>query len=274
VSADAAGKRRGSLLAGTGAAGGFFSGITGVGGGAIMVPLLTGILGMPQHRAHGTSLVVIAFAAVAGVAVYAWSTSIDPVLTAMLLVGSMGGAYIGARGASRIPAMRLRQVFGIFLLLTAARLLAFDDPELPMTMPGWAVPLFGALVGLVGGIAAGALGIGGGAIFVPGMVILLGAGQHEAQGVSLAVIVLTASVGALTHYRHGTVDVRAAGWIVPASLPAGAAGALVAAFLDAATLQRIFAAVILAVGVQMVMTATLRIRREGRLQTPGGADVP
>ena len=43
----------------TGAAGGFLSGILGGGGGAIMVPLMTGPLRMRQHTAHGTSLVVI-----------------------------------------------------------------------------------------------------------------------------------------------------------------------------------------------------------------------
>ncbi|TAK61977.1 MAG: hypothetical protein EPO22_07900, partial [Dehalococcoidia bacterium] len=43
----------------TGVAGGAFSGLTGVGGGAVMVPLLTGPLRLSQHRAHGTSLAII-----------------------------------------------------------------------------------------------------------------------------------------------------------------------------------------------------------------------
>jgi uncharacterized membrane protein YfcA len=52
----------------TGALGGAFAGLTGVGGGAIMVPLLTGRLGLGQHRAHGTSLAVIMFSFAAMVA--------------------------------------------------------------------------------------------------------------------------------------------------------------------------------------------------------------
>ena len=272
MSAETPPPRHGPACGVTGATGGFFSGITGVGGGAIMIPLLTGVLGMPQHRAHGTSLVVITFAAATGVAVYAWSTSIDWTLVATLLAGSMVGAYLGARGAHRLPGMRLRQLFGAFLVLVALRLVLVEPTNPMLDAAGLTWLIFGAGLGLLGGVAAGALGIGGGALFVPGMVVVLGTGQHEAQGVSLAVIVLTASVGALTHARHGTVDVRAAAWLVPSSIPASGLGAGAAAALGTFALQRIFAAVILAVGIQMLASATLRIRRERGLETPSEAD--
>lgn len=225
-----------------------------------MVPLLTSVIGMPQHRAHGTSLAVIVFSAIAGVAVYAASTDIDWTLTGILLLGSAIGAYVGARAVQRLPGLRLRQVFGLFLVVTALRLLLVQDAEPWIDSTGVAELGVGALIGLIGGVVAGALGVGGGAIFVPGMVVVMGAGQHEAQGVSLAVIVVTATVGAFTHYRHGTVDVGAVAWIVPASIPMGALGALAAAAMGTFALQRIFAAVILAVGIQMFTTATRRIR--------------
>jgi uncharacterized protein len=255
-------RRERTLFAATGGTGGYFAGITGVGGGAIMIPFLTGPLGMPQHRAHGTSLAVIVFAALAGLVVYGWTADINWTLTGILLLGSVVGAYVGARGVQALPAMRLRQVFGLFLLVIAVRMLLVQEPEPWFAVSGIAELGTGAIIGLAGGLAAGALGVGGGAIFVPGLVLALGAGQHEAQGVSLAVIVLTASVGAMTHYRHGTLDLRAAAWIAPISVPTGFLGALTAAALGGFALQRIFAGVILAVSIQMLVSATMRIRTE------------
>src|SRR4029079_11184791 len=99
-----------------------------------------------------------------------------------------------------------------------------------------------------------------GAIFVPAMVILLGTPQHEAQGISLWVVVCAAASGAFTHARLGTVDFRAARWIAPAAVPAGVAGSLVAHALDTVQLQVVFAAILVGLGLQMTVTATRRLR--------------
>lgn len=260
-------KARGrATFAGTGLAGGLFAGLTGVGGGAIMVPLMTGVLRMRQHAAHGTSLLVIGFAAMAGAATYAFAGDVAWRLVAALLAGSLVGAYAGARLVQSLPAMRLRQLFGLFLLVIGIRMLTVGAGNPIFDPSGVAELVGGASIGLAGGLAAGALGVGGGAIFVPGAVLLLGAGQHEAQGASLAVIVLTALVGAATHYRHGALDVEAAKWIVPTAVPAGILGALAAGALGAGSLQRIFSVVVLGVAVQMLVTATIALRRGETLE--------
>lgn len=107
----------------TGLAGGLFSGLTGVGGGAVMVPLLTGLLGLSQHRAHGTSLAIIVFVASAGVIPYAVAGNVDWGLVVALSIGAALGVYAGARVMQRIPARQLRFLFGLFLLATSVRLL-------------------------------------------------------------------------------------------------------------------------------------------------------
>lgn len=252
----------------TGAAGGGFAGLTGVGGGALLIPLMTGLLKMRQHTAHGTSLVIIVFAATASAIAYQVDGAIDWGLVALLLLGSLAGAYVGARAVQYLPAMRLRQVLGVFQLCVAARLLLVHDTEPLLDVSGLAEALAGAGIGLVGGVTAGALGVGGGAIFVPGAVIVLGTGQHEAQGASLAVIIATAVVGAWTHHRHGAVDFGAARGIIVAALPAGVVGAVAASQMEAATLQRVFAVVLLGVGTQVLFTATRTVRRESRAAAP------
>lgn len=249
-------------MAGTGLAGGFFSGLTGVGGGAVMVPLLTGVLRMRQHAAHGTSLIIIVFAAAAGGITSVAREGAAGMLVASLLPAALVGAYAGARLVQYLPAMRLRLLFGVFVLLVGARLLVFSHVSPVFTVHGVDEAGIGALVGLTGGLLSGALGVGGGAVFVPGMVLLLGTDQHQAQGASLLVIMGAAAVGAWTHSRHGSIDSSAVKTIAVAAVPAGVAGAFVASLLDGAVLQRVFAVVLVGVGIQMLTSTTVSLRRE------------
>ena len=110
-----------SLL--TGCVGGFFSGLTGVGGGTILVPLFTAVLKLPQHTAHGTSLTVVLFAAGASTVAYIWRGDVDWELFGALAVGAMIGAYAGARVMMLIPARWLQIIFGCFLLTAGIRML-------------------------------------------------------------------------------------------------------------------------------------------------------
>ncbi len=130
----------------------------------------------------------------------------------------------------------------------------------------------GLVTGLIGGALAGMLGIGGGAIFVPALVILLGTEQIVAQGTSLAVIVLTATVGTVQHLRNGTVDMGVTRWTAPLAVPCGFAGAWLAGELDADTLQRIFGAVIVLVAVRMLLQSVRQREAPAATPAPGARD--
>ena len=248
----------------TGISGGLVSGLLGGGGGAVMIPLMTGVLKMKQHTAHGTSLVIIVFAALATAVTYTLNEQIDWLLVAILIAGSAAGAHVGARAANHLNAMRLRQCLGIFLLAVCARLIFFRHLDPVFSSDGGVEAAVGLAIGLVGGLASGALGVGGGAIFVPAMVLLLGTEQHAAQGISLWVVVASALAGSTTHYLHGTVDMAAARWITPLAVPAGIASSLLASRLSSEALQVTFALLLSAIGGQMLATATKRIRHERR----------
>lgn len=97
---------------------------------------------------------------------------------------------------------------------------------------------------------------------MPALVLLLGVGQHTAQGVSLCVIVVTAIVGATTHHRQGTVDVAAAELDYPFAVPAGVLGSLLAEQLSDRALRVTVSTVILVIGVPMFTTASRRIQAE------------
>jgi len=248
----------------TGVGGGLLGGVLGGGGGAVMIPLMTGVMKLRQHVAHGTSLVIITFSALAGAITYSLQESVDLRLVVILVVGSAVGAYLGARAGTLLPGLRLRQILGLFLIAVALRLLLIHSVEPLFTVSGGREALIGAAIGLIGGLASGALGVGGGSIFVPALVLLLGVGQHEAQGISIWVIVFSSAIGGFAHYRLGTVDLAAAKWIVPAAVPAGVAGSLVATLLNPRQLQLLFAVILVCLGLQMLVTASRRLRQGPR----------
>lgn len=255
--------------AAVGALGGAFAGLTGVGGGAVLVPLMVGVLRLRQHTAHGTSLVVIAASSLAGVLIYGSFERVDWLLAGALLPTALAGAVAGAAFVQRIPAAELRAAFGAFLLVVAARLLVSAGGEGIHLDGAWRLPLVTG-AGLAGGFLSGALGVGGGAIFVPTLVLAFGEGQHAAQGVSLAVIVPTAATGSITHWRHGTVDGETAAWLASGAVPGSVAGAAVASSLGADVLQRGFAVVLVIVGTQMLWSGWRAVRTRIRLQRAEG----
>ena len=63
-------------------------------------------------------------------------------------------------------------------------------------------------IGLIGGVIAGLLGVGGGALFVPALTIGLGLSQLDAEATSLLAIIPVALVGAVRQRSHGNVDLR------------------------------------------------------------------
>jgi uncharacterized membrane protein YfcA len=98
---------------------GFVSGLLGVGGGIVFVPLVTTVLGMPLKRALGTSLVLIAIVAVPGTVVHAVLGHIDWAIFAVLVVGVVPGARLGASLALGTRERTLRLMVGTFLLIVS-----------------------------------------------------------------------------------------------------------------------------------------------------------
>lgn len=110
-------------MAALGLLAGIFSGLLGVGGGLIIVPGMVFALHTRQHVAHATSLAAIVPTAVAGVAAFGKASAVDWKIGALLVAGSIPGARGGAMAMQRIPADRLRIVFGVFVIAVGIVLL-------------------------------------------------------------------------------------------------------------------------------------------------------
>jgi uncharacterized membrane protein YfcA len=111
--------RLGRRAAATGAAAGLMSGLLGIGGGVIMVPLFRSQLGLTMRRAIATSLVCVGLLALPGTVAHALNRDIDWRFALWLSVGVVPGARLGAGIAMRTGEGRLRLVFGWFLLAIA-----------------------------------------------------------------------------------------------------------------------------------------------------------
>ncbi len=107
-------------FASIGFAAGFISGLLGIGGGLIIVPLLAGALGMPLKRALGTSLLAIVVLVIPGTVVHAALGHIDWAIFVVVTLGAVPGARVGARLALGTKERTLRILVGSFLLTVAA----------------------------------------------------------------------------------------------------------------------------------------------------------
>lgn len=103
-----------------GVATGVLSGLLGIGGGTVMVPLFVLALGMAQRHAHALSLAAIIPISIVAVATYGAAGKVDLLDGALLAAGSIFGARLGAGILSRAPERQLKLAFGGFLLLAAA----------------------------------------------------------------------------------------------------------------------------------------------------------
>jgi uncharacterized protein len=109
----------GLALALTGLGAGLASGLLGIGGGVILVPVLAGIMGMPLKRSIGTSLVVIAFMVIPGTIVHALLGHINWAIFLWLTIGVIPGAALGSRWTIRTQERTLRTVVAVFLSIVA-----------------------------------------------------------------------------------------------------------------------------------------------------------
>lgn len=110
------------------------------------------------------------------------------------------------------------------------------------------------VVGLLAGILSGFVGVGGGIIMVPALVWLLGYDQHQAQGTSLAVLMLPVVFLAVRNYwREGMIDWKVVGVIAAAFVAGGYLGSKGALALPADTVKRVFGMMMLFVAIKLIL---------------------
>lgn len=255
---------------------GILGGLLGIGGAVVMIPLMVSFLKLGQHRAHGTSLVAVVFTGVSGAAYYASHAMTD--LTAALLIvpTAMITASAGARFATALPEWKLKRSFGAFQIAIACLLAA--KPHLPQLSAVLGMSILKAaillLTGVFTGFLSGMMGVGGGAIMVPALILLLGYGQHMAQGTSLVAMIPAGAAGSLTHWKLGNIQKDLLGGLVAGAVVGTYLGAAAANLLPDGQLRAAFAIVLILMGVRNLITAAPGPAEVVSASWPRGETVP
>lgn len=102
----------------TGSANGLF----GSGGGTIVVPAMTLLLGVEEHKAHATAISIILPLTVVSAFFYITNNLVDWNLTYSVVLGGMAGGFLGAKLLNKCPTGLLRKIFGVFMIIASIRM--------------------------------------------------------------------------------------------------------------------------------------------------------
>ncbi|MFT4234086.1 MAG: sulfite exporter TauE/SafE family protein [Microbacterium sp.] len=244
-----------------GALAGFLSGLFGVGGGTIIVPLLVLLLAFPQRFASGTSSAAIIATAVVGLISYAVNDQVDWAAGLIIAAGAIVGAQVGVRILHALSEPALRWIFIGFLAIVIVSLFIVvptRDVELQLSV----LSIIGLVVlGFVTGVMSGLIGVGGGVVVVPVLMLLFGMGGLIAKGTSLLMMIPTNISGTVANFRRKNVDLVAAACVGVAGCALAPFGAWVARLVDPKVGNILFALYLIVIGAQMAQKA-LKARRK------------
>ncbi|MDN3311120.1 sulfite exporter TauE/SafE family protein [Microbacterium oryzae] len=244
-----------------GALSGFLSGLFGVGGGTVIVPLLILLVSFSQRLSAGTSAASIMPTAAVGVIAYALHGDVDWVAALLIAAGAVVGAQIGVRLLHVLSESVLRWIFVGFLVVVMISLFLIvpsRDAELQLHL----VSGIGLVaLGLITGIASGLIGVGGGIIVVPVLMLLFGMSDLVAKGTSLLMMIPTALSGTVANIRKRNVDVPAALGVGLTACATAPLGTWVANLVDPRLGNILFAVFLVVIIAQMTQRAIRASRR-------------
>jgi len=251
------------LLAAVGAGAGLFGALMGVGGGLIVVPALTQVLGVPFPRAVAVSLAVIVVSSSASSAAYV-ETGLTDIRTGVFLeLATVAGAIAGSVLAAHVPPAGLLALFAAVTWLTAGTVWrrrgrsgeGLRAGEAPVH--GWGK---GMGVSFVAGAVSGLIGVGGGFLKVPAMSLLMGLPFKVAAATSNFMIGVTAATSAYVYAARGDLDLAVAAPTVVGVYAGARLGTRLLPRIPAARLQGAFALVLAVIGSRMALDAWRMLR--------------
>lgn len=245
---------------------GFVAGLLGVGGGLLMVPVLSWAYASQGfspafniHLALGTSLAVIVLTSVSSLRAHHAHGAVDWPTVRRMAPGILAGTLLGSLAAAWLSDAGLKIFFTVFLFYAATQMLLGFKPKPSRPMPGWpGMSLAGGVIGLV----SSWVGIGGGTLTVP-FLIWCNTGLRRAIGTSSAIGFPIAVAGTTGFVISGqAVDglpSASLGFVYLPALAAIAAGSWLTAPLGArathrwptGVIKKIFAGLLYLLGVRM-----------------------
>ena len=271
------------LLIGGGVAAGLFGSLLGLGGGILIVPLLTLGFGLPLITAVGVSLVCVIVTSGAAAGVYLERRVANLRLGMTLELFTAIGALTGGLVAFLVPERFLALLFAALLAYVALTIGRRRDPapeleiitsgaasgraadaaksvaalEVRLSGPGYRVRRlgFGVVGSLFAGVVSALLGIGGGLVKVPVMHVVMGVPLRVATATSNLMIGITASASAIIYLVRGGIDPYAAAPTAIGVFLGASVGSRIASRIDLRLLRGLFVAILLYTAWQMLQRA-------------------
>lgn len=253
---------------------GVMSGLLGVGGGTIMVPIFRLAFGMSPLASTATSLFAIIPTSISGVVAHTHAKTCVPKLGLALGVGGAVMSPMGVWLASVSPGWLVICVAAMVIGFSAFKMFKKAVKCAPAPRAGRAggnaqgasakvVPdqpvlsrkqyLQGACIGLIAGLASGYVGVGGGFIMVPLMLAVLGIPMSLASGTSLIAIMILAIPGVIEQGLLGNIEYLAGIAIVIGSIPGALVGARLVRVVPERQLRFIFGGFLLVAAVMLML---------------------
>ncbi|WP_418865033.1 sulfite exporter TauE/SafE family protein [Senegalimassilia anaerobia] len=253
---------------------GVMSGLLGVGGGTIMVPIFRLAFGMSPLASTATSLFAIIPTSISGVVAHARAKTCVPKLGLALGAGGAVMSPMGVWLASVSPGWLVICVAAIVIGFSAFKMFKKAVKCAPTPRAGRAggnaqdasakaVPdqpvlsrkqyLQGACIGLIAGLASGYVGVGGGFIMVPLMLAVLDIPMSLASGTSLIAIMILAIPGVIEQGLLGNIEYLAGIAIVVGSIPGALVGARLVRVVPERQLRFIFGGFLLVAAVMLML---------------------
>ena len=253
---------------------GVMSGLLGVGGGTIMVPIFRLAFGMSPLASTATSLFAIIPTSISGVVAHTRAKTCVPKLGLALGVGGAVMSPMGVWLASASPGWLVICVAAIVIGFSAFKMFKKAVKCAPAPRAGRAggssqdasakaVPdqpilsrkqyLQGACIGLIAGLASGYVGVGGGFIMVPLMLAVLDIPMSLASGTSLIAIMILAIPGVIEQGLLGNIEYLAGIAIVVGSIPGALVGARLVRVVPERQLRFIFGGFLLVAAVMLML---------------------
>jgi len=256
------------MIAG-GFAAGLFGSLLGLGGGILIVPLLTLGFGLPLREAVGVSLVAVIVTSSASAGVYLERHVANLRLGMTLELFTASGALVGGLVAFALSEQVLAGLFTVLLVYTAFTMARRRDGPVPTDVPSSSEPEptpavseeprpyairhlgWGIAGSLFAGVVSALLGIGGGLIKVPLMNVAMGVPLRVATATSNLMIGITAAASSIIYLLRGGIDPYVAGPTAVGVFVGASLGSRTAHRVDVRVLRMLFVVVLLVTAWQM-----------------------
>ncbi len=183
---------------------GILSGFFGIGGGAILVPLLL-VLGFDTKTAIGISVVLMVFSSVYGSYLNNKKGTLDVEMVLLIGVGGFIGALLSGYITSNLSSITLEIIFLCFALFALIRLFFKTKEEKNQIQVHYIILL---LIGIPLGAISMTIGVGGSIVLVPILVGFLHVPLKKAISAGLFFVVFSSIAGLISHMSAGDVDYK------------------------------------------------------------------